>query len=433
MRELLSIKYVKSIFNSPTKKRLVENFVSLSSLQMVGYILPLITLPYLVRVLGPEKFGLISFAQAFISYFAILTDYGFNLSATREISINRDNKEKVAEIFFSVMMVKILLGTLSFFVLALVLVFIPKFRSDWLVYVFSFGMVVGNIMFPIWFFQGMERIKYITVLVIISRLILTVAIFIFVRKVDDYFYVPLLNSFGYIIAGVLSLWVVFRNFKIKFILPSSRNLKHQLNEGWHIFISTVAISLYTTSNAFVLGLFTNNTVVGYYSATEKIVRVVQYLFAPISQSTYPYISKLVSESKKHALNFIVKIAILIGGFSFFISLLIFLFASSIIKIILGSQYQQAVIVLQILSFLPFIISLSNIFAVQGLYAFKFQKTVSMFVVPIAVIHVFLLIILIHYYSLVGLAVAVVVTEILITIFSIKYFYKFIYKKNHAIN
>lgn len=99
MQKFLDLNYWKNIFTgSPTRRRLTENFLSLSALQVVNYLLPLVTLPYLVRVLGSEKFSLIAFAQAFIAYFIILTNYGFNLSVTREISINRDNKKRFQEL-----------------------------------------------------------------------------------------------------------------------------------------------------------------------------------------------------------------------------------------------------------------------------------------------------------------------------------------------
>jgi len=124
---------------------------------------------------------------------------------------------------------------------------------------------------------------------------------------------------------------------------------------------------------------------------------------------------------------------LVGGFSFVLSLLIFIFAKIIVKIILGIQFEKSIIVLRILAFLPFIIGLSNIFAVQGLYAFKFQSVVAKFVVLIAFSHLFLLLILTYFYSFLGTAVAVVITETFITIFSIRYFYKFILNKNKIKN
>jgi len=131
-----------------------------------------------------------------------------------------------------------------------------KFRQDWLIYYLTFGMVLGQTLFPIWFFQGMERMKYITFLNVLAKLIFTIAIFIFVKRSSDYLYIPLLNSLGFIVAGVLALWIVFKDFGVFFRIPSFKDLKYQLKEGWYIFISTVAISLYTISNTFILGLFT---------------------------------------------------------------------------------------------------------------------------------------------------------------------------------
>ena len=250
--------FIKKFTNTEDKKRLLSNFISLSVLQGANYILPLITLPYLVRVLGPEKFGLIMFAQAFIQYFVILTDYGFNLSATREISIHRENKGKVSEIFSSVMTIKFILMIVSIIILSVVIFSFEKFRNDWGIYFLTFGMVAGQVLFPVWFFQGMERMKYITFLNILAKLIFTVAIFVFIHEASDYIYVPLINSLGFIVAGILAMWIVFRNFKVSFKLPCFYDIKYQLSDGWHLFVSTVGVSLYRSADTVILGLFSSN-------------------------------------------------------------------------------------------------------------------------------------------------------------------------------
>ena len=401
-------------FATETRKRLAENFLSLSILQGLNYILPLITLPYLVRVLGPEKYGLIAFAQAFIGYFMILTDYGFNLSATREISINREDKQKVSEIFSSVLTIKFFLCILSFLILVSLL-FIPKFKKDWLVYVFTFGMVLGNVLFPVWFFQGMEKMRYITILNIVAKSIFTVCIFIFIKKMSDFVYVPLINSLGYLVAGMLSLRIVFKNFAVKFVIPSLEGIKHQLKEGWHIFISTVAISLYTISNTFILGLFTNNTIVGYYAAAEKIIRVIQSMLTPISQTVYPYFAKIYSVDRKKAVINLKKMLYMIGMLTFFCSLIVSLLSALIITILLGESFQDSINVLRILIFIVFAIGINNLLGIQGLVAFGYKTAFANIVGLCGILHLVIVTFLISKYQLIGAAISPVITEMLIGI------------------
>ena len=402
-------------FSSPTRKKLTENFLSLSVLQGLNYLLPLITLPYLVRVLGPEKYGLVAFAQAFIAYFGILTDYGFNLSATREISIQRENKEKISAIFSSVMLIKFVFLILSFILMSVLVFSIHKFRNEWLLYFLTFGTVLGQVLFPIWFFQGIERMKYITWLNIIAKTIFTVLVFVLIHQKTDYVYVPFLGALGTIISGVLALGIIRKHFKVNFHLPSKNEVIHQLREGWYIFISTVAISLYSISNTFILGLFASNTIVGYYSGAEKIINAVQGLLSPVSQTIYPHISKIASESKERALKFLQKITILIGSSSFFLSLLIFLLAEVVIKILLGGQYLESIKVLRILSFLPFIVGLSNIFGIQTMLTFDYKKSFSNILIIASLINITLAFILVPFFFHIGIAFSVVISETFVTI------------------
>ncbi len=282
------IKKIKNLANTQEKKRLFSNFFSLSLLQAANYIFPLLTLPYLVRVLGVENFGLLAFATALITYFSIITDYGFNLTATREISIHRENKQKVIEIFSSVMTIKVLLMFLSFFLLTILVFSFEKFSKDWEIYFLTFATILGQILFPVWLFQGMERMKYITYLNVLSRLIFTVAIFIFVQEQNDYYMVPLLTSLGSLVAGIWSLVLVKREFGVIFVFQKIEVIKHYLVDGWHVFISRIYVSLYTTTNVLLLGLFTNHTIVGYYSIAEKTVNAIGSFFIPLDQTLYPY-------------------------------------------------------------------------------------------------------------------------------------------------
>lgn len=406
---------IKSFLRNKDYERLLKNFLSLSGLQVASYMLPLITLPYLVRVLGPDKFGLIAFATAFVTYFQILTDYGFNLSATREVSIHKDNKKKLSEIFSSVLIIKSFLTILGFILLSMIIFSFNQFKPDWQVYFLTFGMVIGNVLFPSWFFQGMERMKYITILNILAKVIFTVSIFIFVREISDFIYVPLINSLGFIVAGILGFWIAIYDFGIKLKIPSFQSIKFQLMDGWHTFISTMSISLYTASNTFILGVFTNNVVVSYYAVGEKIILAVVGLLTPISQAIYPYISRVVDKSEDKGINFIRKITLIMGCLGLILSLVIFIFAGLIVNILAGSQYEGSIIVLQILAFLPLIIGLSNVFGIQTMLTFNYKKAFSSILIIAGVINVVLALVLVPLYEQIGISVSFLITEAFVTL------------------
>lgn len=409
------IRYLKKIMQNENYNRIIANILSLFSLQGLTYILPLITFPYLTRVLGPENYGLIAFATAFIGYFQILTDYGFNLSATREVSIHRKDGKKVSKIFSSVMVTKFLLIILSFTLMTLIVFSFNKFRSNWLLYFFTFGLVIGNLLMPSWFFQGMEKMKYISILNIGTSLIFTVSIFIFIRQASDYIYVPLINSVGAIIIGIIALRIIRKDFNVNFVVPSLIDIKYQMKEGWHIFVSTVAISFYTTSNTFILGFFASATILGYYSVAEKIIKMVLGLLGPISQSLYPYISSLAIKSKKETVNFIKKITILIGSVTFIISILLFLTAGFVLNILAGSQFNNSVHLLQIMSFLPFIVGLSTVFGILFLFAFGYSNRVSRVQLAVGLCYPLLIIPMAYYLTDIGTALSFLIVETVITL------------------
>ena len=396
------------------KKVVLENFASLSTLQGINYLLPLLVLPYLVRVIGPEKFGLIAFAQSFIQYFMIITDYGFSLSATRKISLCR-KKEEASTVFSSVMTVKFILASLSYLVLLVLINTIPKFRSDWLLYLFSFGAVIGNTLFPVWFFQGTEKMKYIAIINIAGGLIYAGSVFIFVRTPADYLLVPLLNSLFFIITGIFGLYVAFKEFSLEFIFQSYSDIKLELKTGWDIFISTIAINTYTTTRIFAVGLLTNNIITGYYSIAEKITGVIQtFPLASLSQAIYPRLSNIFAKSKRRAQNLMQKVQHSTTLAYLLAIPVIFFISPLIVKIACGKIFPEVVLSLKMLLLSIFFIS-ANAFKVQFLLVCGRPDIYSRIHILAALLGLPLIFIFICYFSFLGAAAATITIEAIIFI------------------
>ena len=228
--------------------------------------------------------------------------------------------------------------------------------------------------------------------------------------------VPLLHSLGFLTTGFLSLFIVRRDFKVGFVFPSLNAIVSEMRDGWHIFVSTVALSLYTVSNTFILGLLTGDVFVGYYSIAERIIKAIQGLILlPVSQTIYPHISKLAHQSADWAIAFVGRVLKVVGFAAFIVCLLVFIFAARICGLVQGGQYEQSVIVLRILAFIPFITALSNMFGIQTMLTFNMKEAFSRIILAAGILNVLLVVLLAPAYMHVGAALSLLTTEIFVTV------------------
>ncbi len=394
------------------QNHLRENIFSLFTLKGAEYVISFITLPYLLRVLGPEKYGAMAFAQVLVNYGVLLVDYGFNLTAPRDIA--KAEPQEIPRHFSAIMGAKLVL-LLPILLIGMVLLKVFSTQLDALLVLCFLPMLIGSVLFPIWYFQGIQQMKYITILNLVARIISVAGIFLLVHESMDYRMAAFLQSFTPLLAGILSLGIIHHQWPEMLCVPAWADIVSKLQAGWDIFISTLFTNLYTNSNVFFLGLLCSDTVVGYYAAANKLIESVKGLLAPVSNAVFPHVSQLVKESQDRAVIFLRKMVKIIGGGSLAISLCVFIFADPIVNIIMGTGYEDSVLLLRIISFLPFIIGLSNIFGIQTMVVFGMQRIYSRIIMVSAIMNCLLVFPMIYMWKAVGLAITVVLVESFVTI------------------
>ncbi len=394
---------------------------------MINYLLPLLTTPYLAYKLGVDKLGLLSFSASYIGYFTILTDYGFNYSGTRQISINKENPEKLNEIYNSVLVIKLFLFVICFIVLITSLFVVDLFSNYKFLYLISFSSILGNILISSWFFQGIQKMKYLTYFQILTKTFSTISIFIFIKNREDYFFVPLLNSIGTFIVGLFSIFILYRSFKIRFYVPEYQILKSQLIEGSHVFYSNVFISFYTISTTFILGVFTDYKSVGYFSVADKIIQIAKTLTTPISETIFPVSAAKFNESIQGGFKFIKKAALIILTLSFVGCLFIFIFSHTIITLLFGNEFIYSVTILRIMSFIPFFVALSNILGIQIMLNINLKKCFTIILFTVSIISISLNLIFVSQYKSLGTGIIVTFSEFLVCILMSISIYNYIKK------
>jgi O-antigen/teichoic acid export membrane protein len=360
--------------NSP--RRLRENIASLAALQLLSYAAPLLTVPYLVRVLGPAQFGLLSFAQGIVLYLDLITDYGFNFSSTRAIAAQRHMPEAVSRIFWSTICAKVILMLGSGLVLTSLVALTPKLRETPHLYAASFLYVVGTAFFPAWLFQGLERIKIAAFALCAARFLTVPALFVCVRHEEDYVAAAVIQASVQIVATMLVAPVLCRRTTIAWYRPSWAEITHTFRQGWPLFISGSALYLCTSSTTVTLGFVAGKAEVGYFSAADKLIKAAISLLSPVGQALYPHITAMKVESTSSALLLIRKGFVSIGLLSLSASVSIFSLAPLLCRVFLGPSFGSAVYVLQWLSPLPLLFGLMTVFGTQTMLVFEMDRIMS---------------------------------------------------------
>lgn len=404
---------IRNAFRENEGKTILHNFLSLSVIQGTNFILPLIVLPYLIKVIGLDKFGLVAFAQAFMSYFIICTDYGFNLTTTREIAVNKNDKVKLSSIVNTTFLTKFILCLFSFILLLLIVSLSPYFSQYSMLYYLSFLLVIGQALIPTWFFQGTEQMKYLTYINLVAKIIFTILIFILITEPADFIYVPAFYSLGNIVSGLFAICIMYKKFKIRFTYPINFNFIEELKKGWYVFLSNFAINTYINSNLFILGLFASNVVLGYYSIADKILYACRQILNVFFNATYPQACQKILVSHIELKLFFKKYFSPFLIFMFIISLSLFIMAEPITVFFSGSAVPEIIFAIRLLGFVPVIVCL-NIPAFQTLLAYNFQKSYMLVLTSCSVLNIFLNLFLAPKFSITGTAISIILTEIFIT-------------------
>ena len=403
---------ISKIRNDNSSKMLLANFTYLSIIEIIGLLLPLITFPYLIRTIGAQKYGIIVFAQTIVAYLVMIVNFGFNVSATRRISENRHNINKINEIYSSVIFQKLLI-----FIIALVVTIIILYLFD---YKYSFiiigliGLCIQEVLFPIWLYQGMEKMRFITIITSISKCSFLVLIFVFIRCEDDYVYIPLLYSFGGILTSLISYILLYRKLKVKFIKVTSKRIIADFKESLPFFASRLASVVMERTNVIAIGTFFSYEMVAIYDLCAKVVSVLKTPYSLIAQVIYPNVSK----SKDLG---VVRRTIKPMIFSaIVISVIICLVAHPIVLLLGGRNLNQAAAILQLMVWYVPIVGVSFLFGAYVLVVKGHSKEYNLSVIYSVILYLLLMaiLVLLSKVNLYTMVLTFVVPELFLAIYRI---------------
>ncbi len=374
------------------------NFVWLSILKVVGYVFPLITMPYLARVIGVAGFGEIAFAASIVVFFETFTDFGFNYTATRDIARCRDDRDAVSTIFSNVFWSKLLLMIIAFIILCILIFAIPSLYEKRLLLFLTFLYIPGHILFPDWFFQAMEDMKYITILNVLSKTLFTTLVFVVIKEQSDYVWQPMLTAIGYWVSGLIAMIFVYRRFNVRILRPSLAKVWQTIKGSANMFVSLILPNLYTNFSTILLRTTCGEVATGLYDAGAKFINIINQIFDVLSRAFYPFLARHINRHKVYV--------IISGVSSLLASMALFIGADWLVKIFYTTEFAEAATVIKIMSISPIALFLLNTYGTNFLVIKGKENVYRNVTIVFSVVGFMLSLLCVPKYSYVGMAFTV---------------------------
>lgn len=356
--------------------RLVQDALVLYGVQIFGYVLPLLTLPYLARVLGPANFGLIALGTALAQYFLVVVEYGFSVTGARRVALADGDMVRVARVYSTIMACKTALLAAGFVVQTGAVAAIPKLRVHWELYLVSYLWVAGWALTPTWLFQGLQRMRLVAWSDYGAKLISVGLIFVLVRRPEDYLIAAAIQSGAFLMSAAIGLGLMFFKVRLRPVWPRRADMREALVEGWPVFLSMASITAMNSTNTMILGMTSTPEQVGLLNGAGRLVVTVRALTNPITNVVYPHMSRLAGKSPVEAIRFFERKLLWTAIPFLFVSLGMLALAPQVVGLLYGPQFGETATLLRLMSPTPLVHFIATCFSTCYMLAFGHEKAWS---------------------------------------------------------
>ncbi len=414
--------------SSGSKGKTLSNFLSLSILQIGNYVLPMITLPIISRIIGPDKYGAVNYAFAFVGYFIMLVNAGFDLYGTRQIIGFKGDKQKISELFSRITFSKLFICVISTIIFLFCLFSIQQLREEKLLAIFTYLMCIGWIINPSWLYNGMQESRRYAVFSFVSKLLFSVAVVLMVREKSDYIYHPLITSLAHILVSGISFYYAIKKYQLKLHWIRFKKVLGTLNENKSLSLIWWITNQASSTGIVIAGFLLSSAEVGYYSAALRMIIIIQSIVSmPLNTVLFPYIGEAFARSYTDGIDrihrsfpYLILVAIIITAGTMII-------AGPLIHIFFGAAFDQASSILRVLAVALFFSTVNAALGQQVLLNLKKDTAQIIFITSGFVLNIILLLVCISGYGVTGAAIAWPVAEMMIFIGYL------IYLRNQHIN